>query len=307
MHPAQVHRSLSGICAWTEHFGPLKTWRTVRRAIACVVVAVAASVAPPAEAQTRPAGWSPASASPLESAGEIVLQFTAEEAGRIVYYTLDGDCNRNPGVEYPYTPTPVTPDCGRPQAKAGEDYVAVKGEWTFAEPGSRTLRIPIVDDDGDEPEEPFGVHASLYDDVAGQTTWYAALIRISDDDPREAVVNSGATSTSTATTAEGPAREATTLPAPARRQPTGVTAARGPATGLPTTTTPRRDVTEERAATDGLEPGPGFELVSERDLDRGTDGAERGAVSLIAFLASGATIASCAVWARRRRRWSTRW
>ena len=283
----------------------------MRRAIACVVVAVAASVAPPAQAQTRPAGWSPASASPLESAGEIVLQFSAEEAGRIVYYTLDGDCNRNPGVEYPYTPTPVTPDCGRPQAKAGEDYVAVKGEWIFAEPGSRTLRVPILDDDSDEPEEPFGVHASLYDDVAGQTTWYAAVIRISDDDPRVAVVNSGATSTSPTTTAEGPARDptvsATTLPAPARPQPTGVTAARGPATGPATTTTPGRDVTEERAASDALKPGPGFELVSERDLDRGTDGAERGAVSSIALLASGATIVSCAVWARRRRRWSTRW
>ena len=152
--------------------------------ISCATVLASVLVAPPARGQTGVVvceqgecfGWSPRSAQLVESAGEIVLTFTSYEPGRTVYYTSDGDCSR-----YPLDPS----DCGRPQARASEDYGAVKGEWIFTEAGSRTIRIPIVDDDDDEADyEAFTVNASRYDDVAEQTVWDNATIRIGDDDPK---------------------------------------------------------------------------------------------------------------------------
>ena len=144
--------------------------------ISCAIVFASVLVAPPARGQTH-YPWSPREARPVESAGEVVLTFTSSDPGRVVYYTSDGDCSR-----YPLDPS----DCGRPQARASEDYGAVKGEWIFTEGGSMTIRIQIFDDDLDEANsEAFGVHASRYDDVAEQTTWSVAIVRIVDDDPRD--------------------------------------------------------------------------------------------------------------------------
>ena len=150
--------------------------------ISCAIMFVSVLVAPPARGrpfvceQGECFGWSPRSAQPVESAGEIVLTYTSYEPGRVVYYTSDGDCSG-----YPLDPS----DCGRPQARASEDYGAVKGEWIFTEAGSRTIRIPIIDDDLDEADyEAFTINASQYDDVAEQTVWDNATIRIGDDDPK---------------------------------------------------------------------------------------------------------------------------
>jgi hypothetical protein len=163
---------------------------TVKRITACIVVLLSSFVAPPARAQTSPGSgpsWSPREVRPAESAGEIVLKFTTTNAGRWVYYTEDGDCPGYPSAEDPANQTPLSPaECGRPFARASEDYGAVRGEWIFTEGGSRTIRIPIIDDDVDEPDgEAFAVNASRYDDVAGMTVWHNAYIRIVDDDPRD--------------------------------------------------------------------------------------------------------------------------
>ena len=146
----------------------------MRRSIAGMVLILLFLVAPPARGQTGAVvcergecfSWSPRSAQPVESAGEVVLTFTAYDPGRTVYYTSDGDCSHG---------YPLDPPCGRPQARASEDYGAVKGEWIFTEAGSRTIRIPIFDDDLDEADyETFSVRAARYDDVAGTSSWEAA-------------------------------------------------------------------------------------------------------------------------------------
>ncbi len=176
----------------------------------CAIVLVSVLVAPPARGQTN-YPWSPREARPVESAGEVVLTFTSSEPGRVVYYTSDGDCSSYPG-------DPA--DCGRPQARAGEDYQAVKGDWIFTEAGSRTIRIPIFDDDLDEPHsEAFAVSASLYDDVAEQTTWFSAIVHIADDDPKGDSANQPATTANTT-----PANDRSSGSTPGATTPTPVTA-----------------------------------------------------------------------------------
>ena len=148
--------------------------------ISCAIVLVSVLVAPPANGshdQNRSSGgrWSPTSAQVVESAGEIVLTFTAHEQGRVGYHS------RNECPTYPWD----SQECGPPMARASEDYGAVKGEWIFTEAGSRAIRIPIFDDDLDEADfETFFVDASYYNDLGQQTTWDGATIRIEDDDPK---------------------------------------------------------------------------------------------------------------------------
>lgn len=179
--------------------------------ISCAIVFVSVLVAPPARGrpvvceQGECFSWSPRSAQPVESAGEIVLTFTSYEPGRVVYYTSDGDCSG-----YPLDP----PDCGRPQARESEDYGAVKGEWIFTEAGSRTIRIPIFDDDDDEADyEAFTVNASRYDDVAEQTVWDNVSVRIVDDDPKRTSDSSTSPGRSNRQIA-GPQTGSPTRPAP---------------------------------------------------------------------------------------------
>ena len=277
----------------------------MKRIIACSVVLASVLVSSPAQSQTGRSGWSPTEAAPVESAGEVVLRFTATDPGRIVYYTLDGDCNRNPWVEDPNSPLPPA-DCGRPQARASEDYGATKGEWIFTGPGSRTITIPILDDDLDEVDgEPFGVHASHHDDVAGQTTWYAAVIRIVDDDP-----SIGSVAPPAVTTSVPPDDDRTSIsPVPptvpqsaAVPPPAAVAVPRAPAPAalaLP-------DVEVELPSRD-LRPGPGFELVLEPTHGRASEREHprSGSASPLALsLGSTALASSGFVWLRRRRRWS---
>lgn len=268
----------------------------MRRFVAGMVLILLALVVPPATGQTGPVicdpgecfGWSPRSAQVVESAGEIVLTYTSYEPGRVVYYTSDGDCSR-----YPLDPS----DCGRPQARAGEDYVAVRGEWIFTEAGSRTIRIPVIDDDLAEPEEAFTVNASQYDDVAEQTVWDNATIRIGDDDPGSGSDAPPATVTPAGDRPSGSSTVDAPPPAPVR------------APGAPgTTTVVSLPPDLEVALPSGeLEPGPGFELMTERDPEPPPERDDRsgGSASWLAFaLGTTALGSGGVVWLRRQRRWS---
>lgn len=277
----------------------------MKRVIAFVVVFVWALVAPPAMAQSGSSGWSPTSAQPLESAGEVVLRFTAVEAGRIVYYTSDSDCNRHPFTDSPAGTNPLEPGCGRPLARAGEDYVAVRGEWIFTEPGSRTIRVPILDDDIDEPEEPFGVHASTYDDAAEQLSVYTAVVRIIDDDVAPsggstAAPAPGNSTNSNSAAAAGPS----TNTSPAGSQSSGSTV------GNPTPTSPKAALPSTRlqmASPDGeFRPGPGFELTSEGAPEPAQRRGGAGGSGFALAIGSGTAALGVAALAvvRRRRRWS---
>ena len=115
------------------------------------------------------------------------MKFTTEEPGRTEYSTRDGDCIGYPTAEDPANETPLSPDeCGNPYAQAGEDYGAVRGKWTFTEAGSRTVRIPIIDDDLDETDgEAFTIEAGHWGDMWPAPGRYNASIYIVDDDPKQ--------------------------------------------------------------------------------------------------------------------------
>ncbi len=247
--------------------------------ISCAMVFLSVLVAPPARGQAPESGeWSPKEVRPVESAGEVVLTFTRTHPGRTAYYTSDGYC------------------CGRPSepdARAGEDYGAVRGEWIFTEAGSRTITIPIIDDDLDEAdEETFTIGASQHgEDVAGMG-WYGRSIRIKDDDPRD--------------DPEDPS---------ARTAPTARTAGVRPSSSSGANPIPGSDDGDAEVqsgsgselASGELEPGPGFERVKERDPEPASkrDGQSGGSASWLAFgLGTVALGSGGVVWVRRRRRWS---
>ena len=253
--------------------------------ISCAIVLASVLVAPPARGQAPETGeWSPTEVRPLESAGEVVLKFTRYQPGRTVYYTSDGDdCS----TVYP------TPDCRRPLARAGEDYGAVRGEWIFTEAGSRTITIPIIDDDLDEAdEETFGINASQHgEDVAG-TSWYGRAIRIKDDDPKDDADAPSAGTAPNATTARG--RSPSSSNAKAISGSDDGDAEVQPGSG-------------SELASGELEPGPGFEPVIERDSEPASerDGRSGDSASWLAFgLGTIALGSGGVVWVRRRRRWS---
>lgn len=259
--------------------------------ISCAIVLVSVLVARPAGGQTRNSRWSPSAAQPVESAGEIVLTFTSSEPGRIGYWTRE-DC-----PTYPWDPQ----HCRQPMARASEDYGAVKGEWIFTEAGSRTIRIPILDDDLDEANfETFFVDASSYDDVAEQTAgWYTASIHIGDDDPRSDSDDPSSSSGSSSSAQSS------------SRAPTGSQSGTGGPTPPPQTETRPTEVSrpDGDAASTELRPGPGFELIGS-DLVSGPAASARlpedkGGITKTVFLMLAAVIASGGgawIW-RRRSSW----
>jgi hypothetical protein len=287
--------------------------------ISCAIVFVSVLAAPPARGQAPGNGcvdqtkrgcsgwWSPEGDEQryprgygelrvVESAGEVVMKFTTEEPGRTEYYTNDGDCSGYPTAEDPANDTPVSPDeCGRPYARAGEDYGAVRGQWTFTEAGSRTIRIPIFDDDRDETDrEPFTINAAHWPD--GWPSWvlYNATIAIMDDDPSS---SSGSSSSAQSSSQARIGRQAgtggATPPLQTETRPTGVSR-------------PDRD-----AASTELRPGPGFELIGSQAAARGlgesrsqSGTTERGSVWKLVFLTIAGMLAfgGAVVW-RRRTSW----
>ncbi len=256
--------------------------------ISCAIVFASVLVAPPANGshdQNRSSGgrWSPTAAQPVESAGEIVLTFTAHEQGRVGYQS------RNECPTYPWDPQ----ECGPPMARASEDYGAVKGEWIFTEAGSRAIRIPILDDDLDEADfETFFVDASFYNDLGQQTTWDSASIRIVDDDPSS---SSGSSSPALSSDQTG----------------TGSQAGTGGATTQPDTETRPMEVSEvsrpdRDAASTELRPGPGFELIGS-DLVSGPAASarlpedKRGITKTVFLMLATVIVTGGGAWIWRRR------
>ena len=262
----------------------------MRRSVAGSSLILLALVVRPASAQA-PGPWSPRAAQPVESAGEIVLTFTSSEPGRIVYYTSDGDCSR-----YPLDPA----DCGRPQARASEDYAEVKGEWIFTQAGSRTIRITIFDDEADEADEAFTVNASRYDDVAEQTTWDNVIVHIVDDDPRiDSDDPAATTATTTASSPSGQNDGVALVGDGATASPTPIAGSARPNTAL-------RPAAEVERNSAELQAGPGFELTSESNPGAAPSRrGGRGSVSLLPLGLGGTLlIVGTALVARRRLRWS---
>ena len=299
----------------------------MKRIIACIVVLVSVLVTSPAQGQTSRTGWT-SGTSPgynvtpelrvVESAGEVEVRFTSNGPGRFVYNTHNGDCHGYPTPEDPANETPVSPDeCGRPFARASEDYVAVRGEWTFTEPGSRTVRIPIIDDDLDETDgEAFTIWAGEADNLGSKTDGvygsgaccYNLYIYIGDDDPKE----DGEPEDSARPGDQHAAAsvEGTTVVTRVDQAPT--------AASVVETASPPRDLevhlpSEERdlevaLPSEELEPGPGFELVSGQHSEIARARDERGGGSAAWWaMGLGATALGSAagvVWLRRQRRWS---
>ena len=260
--------------------------------ISCAIVFVSVLVAPQARGQeTGKTGWSPSRPQPLESDGEIVLTFTKTEPGRVTYRTMDGDCSTHP----PWVPDPGQPDppqtadCGRPRAEAPEDYGHVSGEMIFNEAGSRTIRIPIVDDDLDEVDEPFVVRAAEGDGVHEQVWLYTAGVSIIDDDPSHDLEDSPGGTAPLATTAGG------------RPSSSSAKAIPGSDDGEV------QNGSGSELASGELEPGPGFDLVNRGDPKASSEGDGRGggSPSWLAFGLGTIALGSGGVlWVLRRRRWT---
>ena len=116
-----------------------------------------------------------------EESERIVLSVAdgeaVEDAGEIGFaVTLDGPSGAGVTVNY----ATADPSMG-PAAAAGTDYERVSGTLTFV-PGdvSRTVRVPLLDDSLDEPDEAF---ALVLTDLRGATLGRgSALATIRDDD-----------------------------------------------------------------------------------------------------------------------------
>lgn len=87
---------------------------------------------------------------------------------------MDGGCKTT-------NVSPTSSSCQPPFARAGEDYTAVNGEVIFSERGSRTIRIPILDDDLVEGSEEFTVVA-VEEPPADPWPYSSVIVRISDDE-----------------------------------------------------------------------------------------------------------------------------
>ena len=113
-----------------------------------------------------------------------------ESAGEVRFaVTLDGPSGAEVTVSYATADPAGSSD---PVAEAGIDYESVSGTLTFA-PGevSRTIRVPTIDDDLDEPDETF---ALVLSDLRGATLGRgSALGTIRDDDEPPTVSIAGDT------------------------------------------------------------------------------------------------------------------
>lgn len=279
----------------SEHFGLLVTWVIVRRIVAGVIVVLLTSWAPPAEAQvSSPPTWTPKEARVLESDGEVVLTLSQDPggSGRLRYSTADGTCVPPPRAGDAFEGFREHPPC-EPEARAPADYTAVDG--VFDGPGSKTIRIPIVDDDLSEGTEAFTVYA--WGEPNGYNTdpygGPSVIVRIDDDDTDDS--GKPAASAATPTTAAAGSQSSSSAPV------LTVQPAPSPDGDLPVL-----DLAAEVPSAE-LRPGPGFELTSEGSPvpapGRGGEGG--GSASwLVLGLGTAAAGIGALTFVRRRRRWS---
>lgn len=261
--------------------------------VAGVVGVFAAVVIPSAHAQNYagyPPSWTPDAYYVDESAGEVVLTLHFPIPGRIMYRTVDRE------------------------AQAPEDYTAVSGEVVFTSDSSRTIRIPIVADDLDEPgySESFIVEA--WEEQPPETCsghpclrdpgGASATVFIVDDDEVGETGQEPAEAAATATTAAGgPTSDSPLGPPPPTTVGAAVVDLGTPAS---TSVSPSPEV-EVELASENLRPGPGFELPNDDPLDGALDGrgGSEGLSSGLAFgLGTAAMSVGAVAWVRRRRRWS---
>ena len=293
----------------------------MRRIVAgLTLVLLTTLVGAPADAQlSSPPTMTPAAPRPLESDVEVVLTISSRAAGtRFRYMTFDGTCappSGNAELHERFNKPPC-----EPEARAPADYTAVDGEVVFTESGcstsgcrqaaSRTIRIPIVDDDLAEGTEAFTVIA--WEEPNGYSTYPydgpSVIVRINDNE----TVSTGEAVAPNSTTATG-ARPSSASAAAGSQRPTSgpPIAATGPTianSAANPTTAPRQTTDVELALpTEELHPGPGFELTSEEVASPPTqpDGGGSRPASRWRFGLGGATAAVGALaFRQRRRRWS---
>ena len=269
----------------------------VRRIVAGVIVVLLTSWAPPAEAQvSSPPTWTPKEARVLESDGEVVLTLSQHPggSGRLRYSTADGTCVP------PARPGDVNesfrkqPPC-EPEARAPGDYTAVDGVFDGPWSGSKTIRIPIVDDDLSEGTEAFTVYAwgepNGYDtDPYGGPS---VIVRIDDDDTDDS--GKPTASAATPTTAGVGSQSSSSAPVstvPPAPSPDGDLPVLDLAVAVPSAE---------------LRPGPGFELTGDGSPvpapGRGGEGG--GSASwLVLGLGTAAACVGAVAFLRRRKQWS---
>ncbi|MGQ0431851.1 MAG: Calx-beta domain-containing protein [Microthrixaceae bacterium] len=262
----------------------------MNRGFAGMLLAVLILAAAPAEAQNGSVWLSPTEPARIESAGEVVLTISLWRAGRVAYQTYDGACSIT------YSPGGTSPDatCNEGGARAPDDYTAASGELVFTEvEGSKTIKIPIADDDRAEGDEGFTFAAW---EVANADPWIdrgdSVIVTIIDDEASDG----RAVATTTTAPERRPPGAAPLATVPSLPDPIGDRAVPGLAhTALPSEIT----------------PGPGFELTGDgslgpaaaREGERGgpTSGSFSG---LAAGVGASALGLSALAAVRRRGRWS---
>jgi len=132
--------------------------------IAATLVFVSVLLVEPADAQTYMLWWEPNYVEVLESDREVLLTLRKNGPGHAHYQTEDGSCTGDGRLVSNCTPSAQAPD----------DYQAVSGDEVFSGDSSKTIRIPIVDDNLDEGSEVFSVFAY------GEDRNAMAVVRILD-------------------------------------------------------------------------------------------------------------------------------
>ena len=269
--------------------------RRIGAGLAVIVVALTL-LTPPATAQNGSASLSPRLPEPLEAAGKVVLTVSMWRAGRVAYRTYDGSCS----VRFDAGGSPPNVGCSEQgKARSPEDYTAAAGELVFTAGGSKTITIPIADDDVGEGDQWFTLVA--WEEVNADP-WLdrgdSVVVSIIDDDGERTDGNAGSGG-------GAPARTAISV---AVSRPAGSTSgAPVPPRTVPNDTPPVADL-EQELASPVLQPGPGFELSSEEAPKPAQAPSGPGGRSGSPWLAPALVIAAASVIAaalmQRRRQWS---
>ena len=237
----------------------------MRRIVVGVTVLVLGLLVPPADAQVYKPDWPEEPVEVSESAGEVVLTLRFDRPGRIRYQSFDW------------------------AASDPEDYTAVSGEFVFAGPGSRTIRIPIVNDALDEGgDELFIVNAWEEPTPDPWPSGDQVSVFIVDDDVHD---GGAATTTAPPASSQPPSAEPILPPIVPPTPPPGDV----PLPEVPVEVVPP-----------ALDPGPGFELTGQRAANPAPaqDRGGSGSAWVAPGLGTAAAGLAAAVLVRRRTRWS---